>query len=158
MKTNNIKLPIEDLAYIAGFLDGDGSIFAQIIRGKQYRYGFTVRFSIVFFQKKKRFWFILWLKARLGVGYTRLRSDLIGEYVITGLNDVEQVVTLILPYLKIKKEVGNLVLKAISLKRVIKSKEDFLILCTLVDKIVALTDGKSRTLNKEVVEKFLSSP
>lgn len=44
MKTNNTKLSTEDLAYIAGFLDGDGSIFAQIIRGKQYRYGFTFVF------------------------------------------------------------------------------------------------------------------
>jgi intein-encoded DNA endonuclease-like protein len=158
MKTINTKLTAEELAYIAGFLDGDGSIFAQIVKGKQYRYGFTVRFSIAFFQKKKRFWFILWLKAKLTVGYTRLRSDLMGEYVITGLDDVEQIITLLLPYLKIKKEVGDLVLKAISLKRIVKSKEDFLSLCTLTDKIAALTDGKSRTLNKEVVEKFLSSP
>jgi hypothetical protein len=158
MKTNNIKLPIEDLAYIAGFLDGDGSIFAQIIRGKRYRYGFTVRFSIVFFQKKKQFWFILWLKAKLNVGYTRLRSDFMGEYVITGLNDVERIIILLLPYLKIKKEVGNLVLKAISLKRDVKNKEDFLILCDLIDRISTLTDGKIKRLNKEVVEKFLSSP
>jgi len=158
MKTNNTKLSTEDLAYIAGFLDGDGSIFAQIVRAKQYRYGFTVRFSIVFFQKKKQFWFILWLKAKLNVGYTRLRSDFMGEYVITGLNDVERIIILLLPYLKIKKEVGNLVLKAISLKRDVKNKEDFLILCDLIDRISTLTDGKIKRLNKEVVEKFLSSP
>ena len=45
------KLNNTDLAYIAGFLDGDGSIFAQIIEGKDYIYGFRIRLSIIFFQK-----------------------------------------------------------------------------------------------------------
>jgi hypothetical protein len=32
-------------AYIAGFLDGDGSIFFQLIRKRDYRFGFQVRAS-----------------------------------------------------------------------------------------------------------------
>ena len=42
-----------DFAYIAGFLDGDGSIMAQIVRNDSYLYGFSIRLSVVFFQKIK---------------------------------------------------------------------------------------------------------
>ena len=31
------KLSIEEKSYISGFLDGDGSIFAQIVRGSDYK-------------------------------------------------------------------------------------------------------------------------
>ncbi len=39
------------LAYIAGFLDGDGSVFFQLIRKTDYCLGFQVRASIAFYQK-----------------------------------------------------------------------------------------------------------
>ncbi len=38
----------EDKAYIAGFLDGDGSIMAQLVFRKDYRLGYQIRVSIVF--------------------------------------------------------------------------------------------------------------
>ena len=37
------------LAYIAGFLDGDGSIFFRLIRKKDYCLGFQVRTSVAFY-------------------------------------------------------------------------------------------------------------
>ncbi len=52
MKKNEIIK--ENLAYIAGFLDGDGCVLAQIVSGKQYKHKFTVRVSVTFFQKAKR--------------------------------------------------------------------------------------------------------
>jgi len=39
------------LAYIAGFLDGDGSIFFQLVKRKGYIYGYQVRCSVAFYQK-----------------------------------------------------------------------------------------------------------
>jgi hypothetical protein len=39
------------LAYVAGFLDGDGSIFFQLIRKRDYRLGFQIRSSVAFYQK-----------------------------------------------------------------------------------------------------------
>ena len=41
--------------YIAGFLDGNGSILAQLVKSKDYKYGFTVRISIVFYQKTDKY-------------------------------------------------------------------------------------------------------
>jgi LAGLIDADG endonuclease len=43
-----------DCAYIAGFLDGDGSIIAQLILRKDYKFKFQIRLSIQFTQLKKR--------------------------------------------------------------------------------------------------------
>jgi len=40
------------LAYIAGFLDGDGSVFFQIVPDKSYRRKFQIRCSIAFHQKQ----------------------------------------------------------------------------------------------------------
>ena len=62
------KLTIEDKSYIAGFLDGDGSVFAQIVRGKDYKYQFRIRVSVGFYQRKDKHWFILKLKKLLGFG------------------------------------------------------------------------------------------
>ena len=40
MKLKQInKLTTNQLSYIAGFLDGDGSIMAQIVKNKTYKYG-----------------------------------------------------------------------------------------------------------------------
>lgn len=41
-------------AYLAGFIDGDGSILAQLVKRKGYRYHFQVRVQVLFFQKTKR--------------------------------------------------------------------------------------------------------
>jgi len=48
-----------DKSYIAGFLDGDGCINAQIIRQKEYRFKFRIKVSITFFKKSSRFWFFI---------------------------------------------------------------------------------------------------
>eukprot|EP01047_Picozoa_sp_COSAG01_P000436 COSAG01_NODE_8_length_44037_cov_102.614593_10_plen_59_part_00 len=48
------RLTIEEKAYIAGFLDGDGSINAQIVQRKDYVLKFQIRVSVTFFQKTTR--------------------------------------------------------------------------------------------------------
>lgn len=47
------KLSDLDKAYIAGFLDGDGSIMVQIISDKTRKFKFYIRISIGFYQKSK---------------------------------------------------------------------------------------------------------
>lgn len=44
----------EQKAYIAGFLDGNGCILAQIVKRDQYKYKHTIRLSVVFYQKKDK--------------------------------------------------------------------------------------------------------
>ena len=53
MKLKQInKLNEKELSYIAGFLDGDGSIMAQIVKDKKsYKYGHTIRVTVFFIKK-----------------------------------------------------------------------------------------------------------
>ena len=48
------RLSPEELAYVAGFLDGDGSICARIVKRPEYRLQFEIRVSLSFFQKTTR--------------------------------------------------------------------------------------------------------
>lgn len=55
MTTTNLRKlkrlsPVET-SYIAGFLDGDGSIYAQIVKRPDTRLKFQIRVSIAFYQK-----------------------------------------------------------------------------------------------------------
>jgi len=52
-------------AYIAGFLDGDGSIHLQLVRQREYRYGFYVRVSVSFHQHETGRKGLEWLKEQL---------------------------------------------------------------------------------------------
>lgn len=159
---NNLKIEIEkitneDKAYIAGFLDGDGSLLTQIVKGS-YKYGFTIRYSIQFVQSKKNHNIMLWLKSRLSVGNIRIRKDNISEYAITGKYAVALIIKVLLPYLKIKKELGYLILKIIEEDCNISSHQEFLNVCILVDSTLNFTYGKLRKINSSIVKQYFDSP
>lgn len=159
---NNLKIEIEkitneDKAYIAGFLDGDGSLLTQIVKGS-YKYGFTIRYTIQFVQCKKNHNIMLWLKSRLKVGNIRIRKDNISEYAITGKYAVALIIKVLLPYLKIKKELGYLILKIFEADCNILSKQEFLHVCTLVDFTLNYTYGKKRKINASIVKQYFDSP
>lgn len=160
---NNLKIAIEkitneDKAYIAGFLDGDGSLLTQIIKDKSYKYGFNIRYTIQFVQHKKNHSIMLWLKNRLQVGSIRIRKDGISEYAITGKYAVALIIKVLLPYLKIKKELGYLILKIINDDCMLKNKNDFIKVCLLVDSTSNYTYNKKRTITSEIVKQYFNSP
>ena len=149
------KLSEVDKAYISGFLDGDGSINAQIVRRKDYRLKFQIRVTITFFQKSSRHWVILWLKKKLQFGTIRKRNDGISEYVVVGPKDVEIILEHIRPYLKIKQKQADLALEII--KNKLKSQDPNALLksCELVDRFELLNDSKKRTVTSAVVRSEL---
>src|SRR4030042_4231085 len=91
------------LAYIAGFLDGDGSIFFQIVPRKDYRQKFQIRTSIAFYQKTNCSEILNWLKEIFGAGYIRHRKTGISDYTIVESKEVKKVLTLLKPYVRLKK-------------------------------------------------------
>lgn len=101
---------INNIIYIAGFLDGDGCINAQIVRRKDYKLGFQIRVYIVFAQKTIRSWFIEWLHKEIELGIIRHIKDGMSEYTITGIKNVRPILLLLLPYLMIKKDQADLLL------------------------------------------------
>ncbi len=149
----------EEKAYIAGFLDGDGSIMAQLVSRKDYKLGYQIRVSVVFYQKSTHREFLLWLKEQLGYGYVRLRNDGMSEYTIVGLREVEYVLTLLYPFLRLKKalawEVLDLIKQHPPQRKMTASK--LISLSRLVDKTASFNYSKKRTITSAVVITFLRS-
>ena len=133
----------ETKAYIAGFLDGDGCLVAQLIKRTGYRFGFQIRLSIVFYQHVQNIHHLKWLKSLFKCGYIRTRKDNMAEYTIVGIPVVIKTIRQILPYLRLKKKQAQNLLK---FERISKkpSKEEFIRFCRLVDNTVQYNFSKKR--------------
>jgi hypothetical protein len=90
LKQINKNIKEIDLAYIAGFLDADGSIISQIVKNETYKYGFIIRISIVFYQKSVNHWLLIILKDILNYGTIRKRNDGMSEYTIVSIDAVKK--------------------------------------------------------------------
>lgn len=144
------------LAYIAGFLDGDGSIFFQIIPRPDYKQKFQIRSSIAFYQKSEHNDILNWFKELFKVGYIRHRKTGMSDYTIVEAKEVKRILTLLQPYAKLKKKHINLGLNILDRLENKKSDEDFLEICELVDKFKNLNYSKKRTITSEIVINSLS--
>ena len=92
-----------DLAYIAGFLDGDGSIMLQVkSRSDTSR---SVRFmaTICLYQDTRHAQPILWMRECFGIGYLSHRKDGITELKINGFVSVHKVLTQLTPFVRFKQ-------------------------------------------------------
>ena len=145
----------EDKAYMAGFLDGDGSIMAQLVFRKDYKFGFQIRTSIVFYQKTNHEEILEWLRDQLDYGYIRRRNDGMTEYTIVGLREVESVLSLLYPYLRLKKVLAKQVLAIIKRHPAKMTVGQLLKLSELVDKTAEFNYSKKRTNTAETVRAYL---
>ncbi len=151
------QLTREERFYIAGFLDGDGCINAQIIQRKDYVLKYQIRVSITFFQKTKRLNFLQWLQKKIGCGTIRSKTDGVSEYTIVGLTDVCDVLKTLEPILRLKREQAKLVLKICNnLPLVENNPHKFYNLCELVDTFGLLNDSKKRKITALVVQQNLN--
>ena len=107
------KVSSEDFAYIAGFLDGDGSIMLQLHRRVSGKDVFRVKTVICFYQDSKHLKEMEWFKKVLRCGYLYTRNDHICELRIEGFEKVFQVLELLQPYLKFKREQAKLLIDLI---------------------------------------------
>ena len=145
-------------AYVAGFLDGDGSIFVRLKPNAAYKYGFQIAPYIVFFQSAKEIDFLRRLQEMIGIGYVRLRNDGIAELTIGSMKEMRNLVELIEPYLILKKQQARLLVQVLELKAKVKSRADFTDLVRLIDKYKSLNYSKRRTITLERVAKdFMES-
>lgn len=138
------KLQENDKTYLAGFVDGDGSIIAQLICRKDYKHKYQIRVTFQVTQQKKRRWFLEKLQELVGAGYIRDRAN-VSDYIIVEPLNVANLLKQIAPVLKLKQKQANLVLKIIEQLPSSKDSQDkFLELCALVDQVAALNDTKKR--------------
>ena len=107
------KVKATDLAYIAGFLDGDGSIMLQLHRRQSGKEIFRVKTVICFYQDFSHLQEIEWIRHTLGCGYVYTRNDHISELRIEGFEKVLNILKLLSPYLRFKRKQASLLLELI---------------------------------------------
>ncbi|TAK53099.1 MAG: hypothetical protein EPO25_11670 [Gammaproteobacteria bacterium] len=145
------------LAYIAGFLDGDGSIFFQLVRRKDYCFGFQIRTSLAFYQKTENERILLWLKQQFKSGYIRRRKTGISDYTIVEPGEVRRILELLQPYVRLKKEHVGLGLEILRTLPQADDAAELVSLCRLVDRFREINYSKKRTITSTVVADFLKS-
>ncbi len=111
------KITISDLAYIAGFLDGDGSIIVQIKNRKDTPRGWRLGFTIAFYQDIRHEEPLFWIQKVFGIGYISRRNDNMTELRIEGYKQVEKILRELEPYIKFKKQQVKIVLKILEIVR-----------------------------------------
>ena len=131
-------------AYLAGFLDGDGSIYVRLKPNPSYRYGFQVAPYIVLFQSQKEQKKFEKLCSLINLGYMRVRKDGILEYTIGKVDSLRKFLQIVKPFLILKKEQAYLMLKILDKREIVKNKQDFIKLANLIDRFRNLNYSKKR--------------
>ena len=93
----------EERAYIAGFLDGDGSIMFQLKKRSDTQNGIRLMATICFYQDSRHDKPLHWMRKKFGIGYITLRNDGITELRINGFATVRRILEMLGPYLRFKK-------------------------------------------------------
>ena len=147
------------LAYIAGFLDGDGSVMFQLKPRLDYAYGFQIKVTLAFYQKQSNRSILEWLKDKLEVGAVRDRNDGISEYDVEGFEPVRQVLELLRPYVILKRVQVETALQLIDeiTSQPDPSPEEFLQWSAKVENFQALNYTKKRKHTQSSVQAFLES-
>ena len=131
----------------------------QLVFRADYRLGYQIRASIVFYQKQKYKNFLFWLKEKFQVGYIRDRNDGMSEYTIVGPKPVSEILKKLMPYLRLKRDQAELALAVLAKMPGSGRKMNSKILLELsleVDKFAELNYSKKRTNTSEKVRQFLN--
>lgn len=99
-------------AYIAGFLDGDGSLMLQIKKRSDSKRAIRFMATICFYQDTRHEKTLYWIKKVLGIGYISKRKDGMTELRINGYEQIRNILKSLLPYVRFKKLQSRALIKA----------------------------------------------
>ncbi len=125
-------------AYIAGFLDGNGSLMLQLKKRSDSKRGIRFMTTICFYQDTRHEKDLNWIKKVLGIGYLSKRKDGMSELRINGYKQVDLILKSLLPFIRFKKLQANAlknaceILSNIKFKMLDKKKIIYLIDCMLI--------------------------
>jgi hypothetical protein len=146
----------DDLIYLAGFLDGDGCIMAQLKPRKDYKMGWKIEMTVQFTQHSVRKIYLVKYQDLIGAGYIRKRESTdVCDLVITEVRNVYKFLNILKPFVRMKRKQVDLALTII--EQLPKAKKDpvkFLQLANLTDQISALNDSKNRKYTFKEVEAY----
>jgi hypothetical protein len=92
-----------DLAYIAGFLDGDGSLMLQLKKRSDSKRGIRFMATICFYQDSRHEKDLNWIRKILGIGYLSKRKDGMSELRINSYKRVGSILESLIPFIRFKK-------------------------------------------------------
>jgi hypothetical protein len=146
-----------DASYIAGFLDGDGSIHFQLVRRREYRFGFSIRASVSFSQSTQARYGLEHLQRVIGGGYLRDRGTGMSDLVITSRPLLIGLLQAVEPYVIFKREHVRRALHLLSQLRPRLGLQEFLRLAREVDAFSTLNYSKTKRITAVDVEQHLRS-
>jgi hypothetical protein len=144
-------------SYVAGFLDGDGSIHFQLVKQAEYRFGFYIRASLSFSQSTSVRWVLEEIRTMIGAGYVRDRGTGMSDLVITSRPVLRRVLEEISPHARVKRERIRLALKLLPLLDHVTDPLEYLRLARMVDAFATLNYSKTKRITAADVEQYLRS-
>ena len=104
-----------NFAYIAGFLDGDGSLMLQIKKRKDGKLKRRFMGTICFYQDSRHEKPLSWIRKVLKIGYISRRNDGITELRINGVKQIKNILERLIPFIKFKKKQAIALYNAVKL-------------------------------------------
>lgn len=143
-------------AYIAGFLDGDGSIMLQVKKRGDTVRGTRFMATICFYQDTRHEKPLFWIRKILGVGYISRRNDSITELRINGYKTVRKILLELAPFIRFKKIQARAIIKACGIleKKNLKGLSNKQLLA-LVELILIIQNENYVTKRKKTREELI---
>ena len=144
-----------ELAYIAGFLDGDGSLMLQLKKRSDGKHKWRFMATICLYQDSRHDEPLVWIRNVIGVGYLSRRNDGITELRIQGYRLVTEVIRCLQPYIRFKVKQAKILLNALDI--LANHKADTLTelqLRLLVDHVVAIQNNNYSSTRKRTKQEL----
>jgi hypothetical protein len=106
------SLSSEHRAYIAGFLDGDGSLMLQIKKRSDRKVAVRFMVTICFYQDTRHEQGLRWIRKVFAIGYLSRRNDGMSELRINGYKQVHKILSELKPYIRFKRTQVKALLEA----------------------------------------------
>ena len=140
-----MKLSLTQKAYIAGFLDADGSIYVRAKPNDTYRFGYQIAPYIVFYQSSKSEVFKN-MYSLIPYGKVRIRKDGVTEFIISKRDDLIEFVKIVEPFLILKQKQVALLKNILKEKELVQNREDFEKILQLCNEFQNLNYSKKRKI------------
>ena len=142
-------------SYLAGFIDGDGSIHFQFVRQQGYRHGYYIRSSLSLSQCTTERAGLEQLQRRLGGGYVRDRGTGMSDLVITSRPLLIDILEAIQPFVIFKRRQVDEALRLLPMIRARMATEEFLQVAKQADAFSSLNHSKTKRITAADVEQHL---
>ena len=133
------------LAYIAGFLDGDGCVKARIDKQPNNKFGLRTRIAVTFTQHTRNRFVLDWIYNQLKNGsIADYESKHLSEYAITDSKFIKRLLKGIKPFVVNKSKQLDLALQLLALEDRFKNEASFNKALSLANQIRSLNNYKKK--------------